>query len=120
MANRNKMLEGMIIGAAIGAAVSLFDRETREQFIHNTKKISKKTVEVIKHPQEITNTLKENIHQVRTTFEDISDDVKFIVGKVSELNETTPEMLSMVKETQEAFTRVKQNTTSRGIDELER
>ncbi|MBD8069934.1 YtxH domain-containing protein [Bacillus sp. PS06] len=111
-----KMVQGMMIGALVGAAISLFDRKTREEFVENTKRVSEKTVDLIKHPQQVTSAVKENIHEVRTTFEQLSDDLRFLSSKMNELNETTPEMISMIKETQEAFKDIKPNL-GKGNDE---
>ena len=105
MANRNKMLEGMLFGAVIGAAVSLFDKETRETAIKNGKLISGKTIDVLKNPEVVTGKIRNNIRAIRTTIDEVTEDIKFFSLKVNELNEKTPEMVEMVKETKEAFSK---------------
>lgn len=37
MGKRNKLVEGIVIGAIIGGAVSLFDKETRSSVIQGSK-----------------------------------------------------------------------------------
>ncbi|MCA1032605.1 YtxH domain-containing protein [Bacillus timonensis] len=100
---RNKMLEGMMFGAIVGAAVALFDKETRETVIHNSKSCGKKAIDVMKNPEVVTEKIKHNINTVRTTIEEVTEDVKFLASKVSEINETTPKMVEMLKETKQTF-----------------
>ncbi|MFC4319916.1 YtxH domain-containing protein [Litchfieldia salsa] len=109
MAKNNKMAQSMIIGALVGGAISLLDRDTREQFVCSTKRVSEKTVDLIKNPQHAVSTVRDNINQVKTTVEQVSNDLRFLSGKVNELNETTPEMLNMLKDTQDAFRNLKPN-----------
>jgi len=96
---RNKMVEGMLIGAAVGAAISLFDKETRENTIESSKKVGSKAKTIIKQPEIITNAVQHNLKNVIKLVEDVSSDVRYIAGKVNELSETTPEMLNMIKDT---------------------
>ncbi|MCH1624246.1 YtxH domain-containing protein [Fredinandcohnia quinoae] len=103
MSNRNKMVESMLIGAVIGAAVSLFDKETRETFVHNSKRVGQKTVDVLKHPGVYTNRLKEQFNTIRTTVEQVTEDVRFVTGKVNELTETTPQIIDILKDTKDAL-----------------
>jgi gas vesicle protein len=103
MAKRNKMVEGMVIGAAIGAAISLLDKETREQFLHTSKRVSKKAVEVMKNPQRYTDLVKDQFNTVRTTVEQVAEDVRIVTSKVNEIVETTPEIVEAVKETKDVI-----------------
>lgn len=103
MSKQNKMVQSMLIGAVIGAAVSLFDKETRETFVHNSKCVGQKTVDVIKHPGKYTNRLKDQYNAIRTTVEQVSEDVRFVTGKVNELTEATPQIVDILKDTKEAF-----------------
>ena len=105
MANRNKMVEGMLIGAVIGAAVSLFDKETRDIAIRNGKVLTSKTIDIIKNPEVVTGKIRDNIRMVRTTIDEVTEDIQFLATKVHELNEKTPEMIEMINDTKEAFSK---------------
>ncbi|MFT4413865.1 YtxH domain-containing protein [Fredinandcohnia humi] len=117
MSKRNKMIESMVIGALIGAAVSLFDKDTRESFIHTSKRVGKKTAQVLKDPGAYSQLVKDQFNAVRTTVEQVAEDVRFVTTKVNELAEATPEIADLVKETKDVFT-----NKSEGIreDNLER
>ncbi|MED3881696.1 YtxH domain-containing protein [Priestia megaterium] len=103
MGKRNKLVEGIVIGAIIGGAVSLFDKETRTSVIQGSKKLKDKTTTLIQHPELVTDTVKEKYETIRTTIEQVSEDVSFVAGKVEKLKETTPQMMEIVNDTKEAF-----------------
>lgn len=103
MEKRNKMLEGMLIGALVGAAISLLDKETRTNFIHNGKRVGGKIKYVVEHPQEITNAVREQIQSVKTTVDDVSRDMDYLRGKINELKETTPQVLEIIQDTKEVI-----------------
>ncbi|MCM3186178.1 YtxH domain-containing protein [Priestia megaterium] len=103
MGKRNKLVEGIVIGAIIGGAVSLFDKETRSSVIQGSKKLKDKTTTIIQHPELVTDTVKETYETIRTTIEQVSEDVSFVAGKVEKLKETTPQVMEIVNDTKEAF-----------------
>ncbi|MDO6851094.1 YtxH domain-containing protein [Priestia megaterium] len=103
MGKRNKLVEGIVIGAIIGGAVSLFDKETRSSVIQGSKKLKDKTTNLIQHPELVTDTVKEKYETIRTTIEQVSEDLSFVAGKVEKLKETTPQVMEIVNDTKEAF-----------------
>ncbi|AST90010.1 MULTISPECIES: YtxH domain-containing protein [Sutcliffiella] len=105
MSNRNKLLEGMLIGAVVGAAISLLDRETRETVIHNSKRYGQKMKYVIQHPDEVTQSVRDKFHNIKEAVEDVSDDLEYLKGKMDELKETTPKIVEIVKDTSEVISK---------------
>ncbi|WP_078382134.1 YtxH domain-containing protein [Sutcliffiella halmapala] len=105
MEKRNKMFEGMLIGALVGAAISLLDKETRTNFIHNGKQVGGKIKYVVQHPQEITDAVRQQIQNVKTTVDDVSRDMDYLRVKINELRETTPQVLEIVQDTKEVITK---------------
>ncbi|MFS0905980.1 YtxH domain-containing protein [Priestia aryabhattai] len=103
MGKRNKLVEGIVIGAIIGGAISLFDKETRNSVIQGSKKLKDKTTTLIQHPELVTDTVKEKYETIRTTIEQVSEDVSFVAGKVEKLKETTPQVMEIINDTKEAF-----------------
>ncbi|MCM3773406.1 YtxH domain-containing protein [Priestia aryabhattai] len=103
MGKRNKLVEGIVIGAIIGGAISLFDKETRNSVIQGSKKLKDKTTTLIQHPELVTDTVKEKYETIRTTIEQVSEDVSFVAGKVEKLKKTTPQVMEIINDTKEAF-----------------
>lgn len=100
---KSKLLEGIIIGAIAGAAISMLDKNTRRTVIENSKAVKNKTVHMIKHPDEVKQNLQEKYAAVRETIEQVSDDVSFLTTQVEQLKKTTPQVLDVVKTTKETF-----------------
>ncbi|MBM7704317.1 YtxH domain-containing protein [Metabacillus iocasae] len=104
MAKKSRLVDGILIGALVGAAVSMLHRETREHTIERGKKLKDKTMFAFQNPDVVTATLKEKYEDVRTTIEQVSEDVAFLAGKVEQLKEVTPPVMEIVQDTKEAFT----------------
>ena len=103
MTRKNQFWKGMLLGAIAGGALSLLDKDTREAMKDNVKRTSVKVGYIIRHPDEISEKLKETSEKFKSTFETVSEDISFISEKVEELRELTPQVTEMLKETKETF-----------------
>ncbi|WP_299848083.1 YtxH domain-containing protein [uncultured Metabacillus sp.] len=103
MANENKLLTGMLVGAVIGAAVSLLDKRTREDVIQSCKKVSSKMKGYIDQPTTLTTDVKKKIDEAKDIVQEVSDDLSFVNEKVKGLKETTPQVVNMIQETRDRF-----------------
>ncbi|MBB5325000.1 gas vesicle protein [Anoxybacillus tepidamans] len=83
-----KLWKNVMIGAALGAAVSLLDRETREAL---------KTV--WRQREEWVRRLPEQMRQCRQSLETLTEDVIYTAEKIKVIAEKTPEMIEWMKET---------------------
>lgn len=103
MAKENKLLTGILVGALVGAAVSLFDKQTRQDVIASSQKVSSKMKEYIEQPSTFTKEVKQKIDDVKDTVHEVSEDLAFLNDKVNELKETTPQVVKMIQETRDRF-----------------
>ncbi|KKI89085.1 hypothetical protein WQ54_28080 [Bacillus sp. SA1-12] len=103
MANGNKLLTGMLLGAVIGAAVSLLDKRTRGDVIQSGKKVSSKIKGYIEQPTMLTTDVKKKIDEAKDIVQEVSEDLSFVNEKVKELKETTPQVVNMIQETRDRF-----------------
>lgn len=103
MTRKNQFWKGMLLGAIAGGAISLLDKQTREAMMENIQKTSSKVAYIVQNPSEITDKVKGTAAKVKTTFEQVSDDIAFITDKVEELRELTPQVTEMIKETKDTF-----------------
>jgi gas vesicle protein len=90
----NKLWKGIMIGAAIGAVISLLDQETRKML-----RAKNKLEHFLKAPVNIAENINQHVHKCRQSLEQLSEDISFIAGKIKEINEKTPEVIELVKET---------------------
>lgn len=102
--NKNKLLQGILLGALAGAAISMLDRRTRESTIECAKKGYRETREIIQNPDRIIGQVKETSNKIRSTIESITEDVAVISNQVEAIKDITPQLASVVKETKEVFT----------------
>lgn len=100
---KSKLIQGILLGALAGAAISMLDRYTRESAIECGKKGYYGAREVISNPDQIISQVKETSNKIRSTIESISEDVAFITNQVEVLKELPPQVTSVVKDTKEAF-----------------
>lgn len=103
MGNTNKFWTGIIVGAVAGGLVSLMDRETRQAVNEKYGKVTKNISYAITHPKEIASNIKEKTFEIKTAASQMSEDISYIVRKIEEVRELTPEVTNLVKETKEAF-----------------
>jgi gas vesicle protein len=80
----NKLWKGIMIGAAIGAAISLLDRETRKMLVENGKRAKNKFGHFLKDPVNIAENVNQHVHKCRQSLEQLSEDISFIAGKIKE------------------------------------
>jgi gas vesicle protein len=103
MGNTNKFWTGIIVGAVAGGLVSLMDRETRQAVNEKYGKVTKNISYAITHPKEIASNIKEKTFEIKTAASQMSEDISYIVRKIEEVRDLTPEVTNLVKETKEAF-----------------
>jgi gas vesicle protein len=103
MGNTNKFWTGIIVGAVAGGLVSLMDHETRQAVNEKYGKVTKNISYAITHPKEIASNIKEKTYEIKTAASQMSEDISYIVRKIEEIRDLTPEVTSLVKETKEAF-----------------
>ncbi|MDQ1004907.1 gas vesicle protein [Neobacillus niacini] len=107
---KNLFLKGMFYGALAGGALSLLDKKTRQDMKVNVRKAYEQVSYVVRHPEEITENVKETAEKIRNTIEQVSEDISYITCKVDELRELTPQVKEVVKETKSTFSKHEDST----------
>ncbi|MEH7353899.1 YtxH domain-containing protein [Neobacillus drentensis] len=115
MTRKNQFWKGMLIGAIAGGAISLLDKQTREAMKENVQKTSSKVAYIVRNPGEISEKVKGTAAKIKTTFEQVSEDISYITDKVEELKELTPQVTDILKETKDSFT---ENENTNLIEEV--
>ena len=97
----NKLWLGILGGAVAGIAISLLDKNTRNSVMTGSKSMMTNAKSMAKNPDDIVGSLKEMSSKLRTSIEQISEDVAFISSKVDEMKEVPPQVAGVIKETKE-------------------
>jgi gas vesicle protein len=103
MTRKNQFWKGMFFGALAGGVVTLLDKDTREAMKENVKKVSGVVSDVVRNPGEMADKVKGTAAKLKTTFEQVGEDISFIVEKVDELRELTPKVTDAIKETKDTL-----------------
>ncbi|GLY11539.1 YtxH domain-containing protein [Bacillus badius] len=103
---KGKFFAKAAIGAVIGGAVALMDRQTREEM----KEWAVYLFEMAKNPESLSASSKEIISRAKETAQQISEDVSYIRDKVDNLRGLTPEVKELVDETKSTFLPDEENT----------
>lgn len=90
---RSKLGRFFMIGGLLGAAVSLFDRSTREAVtggMVSLKNNSVKLCQTVKeNPSSVSNYIKNTAENIKMTAREISQDVKEMAGKVGDMTQSS-------------------------------
>ena len=95
---KNKLLQGIVVGALAGAAISMLDRSTRESVIACSKKKYNQMKDYMENPELVMDQIREKSDKLRTTFENITEDVVFIANQVEVLKEIPQQVVATVKD----------------------
>ncbi|MEW9500746.1 YtxH domain-containing protein [Jeotgalibacillus marinus] len=101
--SKNKFSTGIILGAIIGGAVSLLDRETRRQTFDTAKKSGQAISYYSTNPRELSDKIQAKVEQLKGTVDQIQDDYEFLSSKYNEVKDMTPQLQNILTETKETF-----------------
>lgn len=99
----SKFVKGILIGAAVGGAITLFDKETRQKVFSKSKRLGNSLLETVKNPNEKIEGIKKTINQLQHAYNEINEDIRFIVEKAQEIKEVSKETGKLINETKETF-----------------
>jgi gas vesicle protein len=106
MGSSKKFWMGMVLGALAGGAVTLLEKSTRQAVKEDFSKVSSGVAYVVKNPNEFIDDLRETANKVRTTVEQVTEDVAFITEKVEEIKDVPPQVTELVKDTKETLRKI--------------
>lgn len=101
--SQNKLMTGLLVGAAVGVIVSLFDRNTRNDVMQKSKKVSENAKYYANNKDELKSVVQQQATKFQNLYERVSEDASYVGEKVNELKELTPQVKEMALDTKEAF-----------------
>ena len=91
--------KGLFIGSLIGTAISLLDKQTRQNAVTNIQH-AKDTVTDF---NQMTTSLNRTAEKIKHSAMKISDDAAFVKKQLEELKGVTPVVAGIIHDTKEAF-----------------
>ena len=107
---KSKLLQGILIGAIAGAAISMLDQQARATTMECGKKSYQKVRHIVENPEIVINKVNDTRNQVKSSFNSIKEDVLSISDQINALMEISPQVASVVKESKEAILEVTQSS----------
>lgn len=99
--NESKLVRGLLIGAAVGIAVAMLDRSTRQSVKRKTLDMKDQTVTIAKNvkdnPKTIAGGVKETFQSASSAVSDVMDDIKQLMSTMEEVRNTSMEAMEQVR-----------------------
>lgn len=98
----NFLWKGILIGAVVGGLAALIDKNTRKNVQERSVKLKDQTTSLYRtvreEPAVIMNTVKHTMETTSKALNELSREVKEVVGKIEEVKENSLETYSSVRE----------------------
>lgn len=78
----NKLWTGALIGAVVGAAVTLFDTETRNDVVRGVTGTSQKVKQYVQHPSYSLEILSQKYHRSMSNLSKRANDLLYVMDQV--------------------------------------
>jgi TRAP-type mannitol/chloroaromatic compound transport system substrate-binding protein len=114
--NGNKLGKFIIMGAMVGAAVSMFDRSTRRQVSERSRGLAKEIRFYSRNQDILRWKLQEKKEKYQSVYEQLAGDVTYIKKQIEELKALTPQVKELVVDTKDAFVESKDEYKSIASD----
>lgn len=99
----HKFWRGIVLGALVGGAISLLDKQTRQSVVGQVKDSKDKFVDTVKNSGAIFEEIKDKTTALTTTVKEMSEDFRYITDKVEDLKELNPQVKELIQNTKEVF-----------------
>ena len=105
---KSKLVPAVIIGAVVGAVVSMFDKKTREHTVQTASKVKETVVYYSQNHDELQNLIDTKMQQVQSISNTVEKNVQSFLGDGKEVKSLPETIFSLVSETKEAFSKNQQ------------
>lgn len=102
---KNVVCKNMLIGATLGAVLSLLHKPTRNACGEKVSEAKRMFAIYRKNPELLTEQTKQKLDEVKDAARTVSENISFINGQIEELRKTTPKVIELIEETKEHFSK---------------
>lgn len=100
---KSKLLPFIAIGAVVGAAISMFDRQTREHTVETSKKVKETVSYYAANTDELQQLIEDKVGQAQSFYSAASENVQSLMVQAGDAKTLPATIQSMVMETKDAF-----------------
>lgn len=109
--SESKLLKGIIIGAAVGGLVTMFDKKTREHTIQTFTKAKDTIVYYSKNSDELKELISNQIENVQELYSKTTNNINSIVGTIEDVKGLPESVQSFITNTKKV---ISPNNSSEG------
>ncbi len=102
---KSKLLPFIAIGAIVGAAISMLDKQTREHTVETTKKAKDTVSYYAENRDELLSLVESKVEQVQGLYGKVNDNVQALMQNGNDIKSLPSTIQSLVSETIEAFSK---------------
>ena len=102
---KSKLLPFIAIGAIAGAAISMFDKQTREHTVETTKKVKNTVSYYAENKDELLALVESKVEQAQGLYSTVNNNIQSLMQNGNDLKSLPTTIQSMVSETIEAFSK---------------
>jgi hypothetical protein len=102
---KSKLLPFVAIGAIVGAAISMLDKNTREHTVSTVKNAKDTVTYYAQNRGELENLIASKVEQVQTLYTNNQEMINSILSGAQDAKVLPETLLGMINETKEAFSK---------------
>ena len=102
---KSKLLPFIAVGAIVGAAISMLDKQTREHTVDTTKKVKDTVSYYAENREELMALVESKVEQVQGLYGTVNNTIQSLTQSGNDLKSLPTTIQSMVSETIEAFSK---------------
>lgn len=100
---KSKLLPFIVIGAAVGAVISMLDKQTREHTVDTTRKVKDTVSYYATNTDELQQLIETKVEQAQTFYSSASDNFTSLLAQAEDAQSLPSTIQSLVMETKDAF-----------------
>lgn len=100
---KSKLVPAIVIGAAVGAIISMFDKATREHTIETSKKVKDTVTYYAQNNDEFMHLVEAKMEQAQSFYNSSQQNMNLLLEKMDDAKSLPTTIMSLVSETKDAF-----------------
>ena len=106
---KSKLVPAVLLGALVGAAISMLDKSTREHTIETSKKIKDTVTYYAQNRDEFVQLVETKVDQAQSVYASTQENITSLMTKVEDAKSLPETIMSLVTETKDAFSKQSPN-----------
>lgn len=105
--SKSKLIPAIFIGAAVGAVVSLVDKNTREQTVQSASKLKNMIAYYAQNREELKSLVETKVQQAQSFYSSVEQNIQSFTGKDGSGQSLPATITTLLTETKDVFSNKK-------------